>query len=913
MRIIRRLFVLFCLVATGALVWAGVYTRREGFTESWRDAIEREFASRGYHVSIGKITLGAFRGLVAEDVRFYQDGLRSEELAFVDDVHLDLDLSQILEKKLSINSLDVQDASLSLPLVPGEEGRKGLLQVEHFSGRVVVTESFIEILRAEAEIAGIDVSVTGTLVRPPDPAEDGGSEKGEEAVEEMGKRRELASEVLGFLHSLEFGGEEKPRVEVRFRGDWRDLSSSTATAKFSATGLRRRGRTHEVKDFRGELAFEGSEGRLEFRDLALADEKGSLRTSGAWHRDRGEISFHLESTADLAGLVGLFVRDRRLGEIVFFQPPRVEAEGHLSLEKLAAWPEEKSFPGEVIGEFGAERFVSRGTVFNGLSFGFSLAGEKIYLRNLRLDHKSGVAFLNFKHEPGAGDESVLYQSEIKLDPRVFRPFFHEEGRRFIDSWDFGEQSTVYIAAMGHGPELSPRTWQNEGVVDLRNFRLNGVEFRQLETEVETDQQFFWFRNVVMSRDDGKITAELAQSDLDTKMWEVKGAVSTTDLIEGARAFNAKLAESLEPYRLTEPPTIRLHGTIDGRRNEDVGDSIRRNKLSLSFASPGTADFRFLGETLPLVGPEGSVEIEGSRVHVTSFGAGLFGGRVGVVFDSKDVRSPAKPYEAAIEIESVPVDSLTSLYGGYDASTGKLTATVDLAGHSGSVSNLEGRGNAAIRDGDLFAIPLLGPLSRKVRDSPEAPAGESSPGNVAREASASFSIDGGVFTTADLVALTNTYAVHGAGSLDARDGSVDFEAVVNFRGGLGKVIMAPVSELLTYSCGGTIGDPQWKPKHISNLGKFPAEVANGVAEIPVQGLRLIGRGLLGERKGEDPDRGDGSARGEESHDEEGSDQEGGAEGKPRNAIQGIGRQLFKKKNGGGAAEEGNDRRHRVDGE
>ena len=43
--------------------------------------------------------MGAFRGLVAENVRFYQGPERKEETAFIDDVFLDVDLSDIFKRK----------------------------------------------------------------------------------------------------------------------------------------------------------------------------------------------------------------------------------------------------------------------------------------------------------------------------------------------------------------------------------------------------------------------------------------------------------------------------------------------------------------------------------------------------------------------------------------------------------------------------------------------------------------------------------------------------------------------------------------------------------------------------------------------------------------------------------------------
>ena len=74
--------------------------------------------------------------------------------------------------------------------------------------------------------------------------------------------------------------------------------------------------------------------------------------------------------------------------------------------------------------------------------------------------------------------------------------------------------------------------------------------------------------------------------------------------------------------------------------------------------------------------------------------------------------------------------------------------------------------------------------------------------------------------------------------------MDLEAVVNTRGGLSSAILTPVSELLTYSCTGTISEPVWKPKHISNLGKVPVKLISEITNIPIEGLRKVGQGIFG---------------------------------------------------------------------
>ena len=842
MRLIRRLFLLSCLVATFGLVWAAVYARKEGFTNSWRDAIEREFAQRGYYVDIGKLTLGAFRGLVAEDVRFFQDETRRQEFAVIDDVYLDVDLSRVFsEKQISVNTLDVQEASLSLPLDPTKpDGRR--LRVTGLSGRVVITESVIEVVKAEASIVGMDLSIKGTLVRPPLEEE----EKKEEEDEKSSSTRlaEQRRQIMRFLKDFETYefSEGRPKVEIEFRGDLDDLATTTARARIAIPSFSKQGQTYRVESLATDVSYDGGTGRAVIESLQIRDAKGVLNLTGEWTQEEERLNFAVESTADVASLGALFSNDRKLGEVVFFNPPAIKASGHLLLGSRKKAPTSKGFPGEIIGEVRAERFVTRGTVFSGLDFGFSAEGERFYLRNLRLDHKTGVAFLNLKYEPALGDSSIQYQTEIKLDPLVFRPFFDEKGRKFIDAWNFGEISTIYIAASGQGEGWNPFTWSNRGEIDLRHFRLNGVDFQEMESDFETDGETQWFRNVALVREEGKIVAELAQNNVKAKQWEVKGVVSTVDPIEGARAFSPKLATALERYQHGSPPTVRLAGLLDARRDEEVGDEPRRNELKISFAGGGDARYTFLGKALTLTAPIGEVLVEGSRVHLTSLQAGVFGGSFELEYDAKNVRSKEQPFEANVRVVGVPLEAVTKHYGDRDAIRGSVDTSFLLAGNAGQVESISGHGEARISEGYLFAIPVLGPLSKLIAKS--GPDGENGGHSVAKEASASFTIAKGVIATDDIETFTQAFRVRGAGTVSLVDKSVDLEAVVNTRDPLSRTILTPVSELLTYSCTGTLSDPVWKPKHISNLAKVPAQVISEMTNIPIEGLKKIGQGIFG---------------------------------------------------------------------
>lgn len=840
MRWIRRLFVLFCLIATVGVIWGAIYARKQGFTESWRNLIEDEFSDRGYYTEIGKITLGAFRGLVAEDVTFYQDSRKTQPVAFLNDVYLDVDLSRIFSKEVSVNTLDVQEARMSLPLEPGNpNGRR--LQVEGLSGRIVITESIIEIVKVEAELADFDVYLKGTLIRPPQQFDDEAVEKKDNG-ESFVKAREKLLAALKEFEKFEFL-ERRPRLSVEFRGDLDELETITASGLIETGRFRKKGQPYEVGELNARLEFDGLQQTASVEELLLRDEQGELTLTGEWSEETDQFEFQVESNADISRLVSLFWSDRKLGEVVFFAPPGLKGSGHLDFNLIQAGA--KGFPGEVMGEFQSERFVSRGTVFGGLEFGFSIAGEKYYLRNLRLDHKSGVAFMNLKVDPAGGEETIQYQTEIKLDPHIFRPFFDERGRKFLDAWNFDPSTAVYLAAAGRGASWDMRTWENKGVIDLRNFELNGVAFNEMEADFESEGVIQWFRNISLVRDEGQIKAEVAQHNTTARLWEVKGVESTVDMAAGARAFSPKLAEALQKYRFEKPPLVRLAGTLDSRRPEEVGDEPRRNEVDISFESEGLAEYTFLGKTLRLTDSSGTLAVDRSRVHLRSLRADVLGGELRVEYDAKNVRSPDRPFDATMQVSGIPLEAVTKLYADTETVKGTVAGTFHLSGNAAQIETYNGHGLLEIKNGNLFAIPVLGPLSKAIAKA--NPNEESAGHSIAREATASLQIENGVLKTEDLQAFTDNFRVRAAGEVSLVTQAVDFEAVVNPRDGLTRAVLTPVSELLTFSCTGTVQDPVWKAKHISNLGKLPAQAITELTNIPVEGLKLIGQGLFGESK------------------------------------------------------------------
>jgi hypothetical protein len=110
----------------------------------------------------------------------------------------------------------------------------------------------------------------------------------------------------------------------------------------------------------------------------------------------------------------------------------------------------------------------------------------------------------------------------------------------------------------------------------------------------------------------------------------------------------------------------------------------------------------------------------------------------------------------------------------------------------------------VANGNVFAIPVLGPLSGIVAAIVPG-AGYS----VAKQATASFTIKDGIITTKDFKVSGKMFGMIGHGDLHFLDNKLDFEMRIDAKGA--GAVLTPVYELFEYKGEGTLSKPTWRPK------------------------------------------------------------------------------------------------------
>ena len=322
------------LALLGTLLWAGWYVYNRGFTRKWREQLAAELRRRGFDFTAGKLTLNPFEGLVAEDADLYLLDEHHTHLLNSNRVAVDIDLRHLIQGKDFLNSLDLRDTRLSLPIdMADPDGPQ--LKVRHLNAKVVFLPGEVRIAQAEGDFYGLQISVSGSLLNPksfsPSVAPAG--------PDDRERRRQWVRAITSELEKVH-ADRLPPSLEVRLQGDLAHPEDWRATAQLQGAGLQRG--TYRLE--RLLLKLDYAAGAFHLRQGELRDRRGSLALTGDYTPASGEGRFQVQNGTlnppgvpdtraavqpglDLVAMAHEFVDPALLREWTLRDPPRLQVDG----------------------------------------------------------------------------------------------------------------------------------------------------------------------------------------------------------------------------------------------------------------------------------------------------------------------------------------------------------------------------------------------------------------------------------------------------------------------------------------------------------------------------------------------------------------------------------------------------------
>lgn len=848
-RFLRRVF-FFTL--TTFLVAGGLYASTDAFRARWHGFVTQELARLGVHANFDSLTLNPFGGLVVREVRMYNDNTHQHLVAKVDRLNLGVDFGPLFEGKVRIKSLELSQANVALPVDP-ERPDLTVVRLEEFQAKMFLDENQLDIRQAEGVLAGIHISISGILKTPPPSDDQTPSPSAMERLRAMRQHREHIQRGLDWL--ARFQSPSAPSLRVKVSGDLEQPQDLQAELVFQAEGLRYH--DYEWQELVAEAEYEG--GFIDLKRLHLRDHLGTLDATATWHTSADRVRFRLTSSADLPGLARAFFDLDQLHEVVFYEAPHLALEGSFY---VGSGKPEGLVPAEVTGRLECGRFGSRGEIFDSLSLSVGATPDGIFVRDALLRHQTGSVTLSVMNHR---EQGFKYDATLRMDPNVFLPFIAgQKARDIIQRFTFEENAfiDVHMACAGATPKLKECPMSGHGVV--KNFRYKGVFFESVEMDLAFHGDIHNYSNVRARRPDGPAEAKLVfVNDHDDQKWlRLVGITSQADAAGILRAFAPKAADQIDRYRFSPGTEVTVNGTVGFKNNPQFND------YKAVFQNPvGGAHYVLWNEDYPITAPEGSVRIVGSMLNfdvrgrvfgdtldvggtvnlepnVKSYdvklragrfpyavfgrkvpfedvratvadrggnvrfdvGASVLGGDMTLKGNFNDNREP-ETYEGELRMDSVSFQRFAQVYSPGNESVGDISGHFKFTGRMNDWRALKGGGVLFILNGNLLALPVLGPLTPVIGAILPSPIRGY---NIAKKASCTFQVSDGFIVSKDVEAESSSFRISSSGNIDFIRDDIDFNAEVSVRG-LGGLVLFPVTKLLVYKGSGTISNTRWSPR------------------------------------------------------------------------------------------------------
>jgi hypothetical protein len=772
----RRLFVsalrLVILLTISALIGGGWYLARKGFGREWRTRVVEELHKRGVEASIRRLTLDPFRGLIAQDVRIFDYKNREKTLAIISEIALDINYAALIHHQPFLNAVDIQNAQITLPLKnTGGMADKPLLKNLH--AHVYFPPEQIYVSQAEGIFCGVRISARGQLIKRANYQATGGL-----SPEEWQKRLSILQRTVAELQKFTSPG-TPPSLQLRFSGDLAQIEDAHVEATLRGKQWRRG--DYEIRDLF--IAAEWRDQTLNIAQCEWKDSVGSFVGRASWSRQRQDADFQARSTLDLKRLLGAFGAGDRLADLEFTPSALIEVTGNADLGQ-------KHPRCKIIGRASVGQLTYKTVPFSDCALEFSWDGERTLLRDIRLHQDSGALRAEILNAP----DDFRFNLDSNISPVILRALVSPEYNEFLGQWEFPRAPAVHLAIRGR--DRHPESWRGDGTISTGRSRFRGVWMNSASAKIHFGDGAVTYDKLRIARDEGTgtgtFTYDFAKHEV--RVSNIKSSLRPTDAIFW---IDPELWKTVVLYKFRQPPGITANGVYQFRGGKST-------RLDIMVDAPAGMDYVFLGKTLPFDRISSRLVFTKDRLQILDLYGSLFSGTIRGKSDISLAHN-APHHHANITVANVNFPALTDLYFNYKTGSGQLSGTYDFDGLGGDARKMLGNGKLEVTNGDVFAIPIFGPLSGILSRILPGTAGYS----IAHEATASFTIKNGIIHTDDFDVAGKLFSMVGHGDIYFLDDKLDFDLRINPKGP--GVLLAPMYKLFEYKGEGSLTKPYWHPK------------------------------------------------------------------------------------------------------
>ena len=793
---LRLLLTLILGLTIGAVIGGIYYINQTGMNTQWRAKIAYELENIGIIADFDSLRIDLARGLVASGVRIYADDSRQDIIANLEHLVIDVDKTKLIRGNLRVNKVSLKKADISLPVDPNDPEGPRIIMNDLQGDMVLPDKNTVVARNISGSVAGIHLELDARIwnnhsnKKEPEP----------EDKDQANKVKAIANIIKEIAH-WQWPQNSPPHLRIYLEGNIDSPDSARLDFTLSATELERDGiilnDVEIIGDYKNKVVTLDS--------IKLGDGAGSIAAQADFHtitrsgRFSADSSLHIQRLARKVFGVGI------LQQITFSTPPQIQCTGLIQLD-------EGHKPHiQVTGHAQTKDFSCLGTRYTQMDTNFSAQGMDVFLTNLHIKHATGALTGRVLMK----NDTIRYESDSTLPAESYLTFIKDTPiAKVLDKANFDKDATIHITAKGTMNRSDLTDWAATGTAKFTNFSYKDVPIHSLNGYYEMSSLLSKFTDIKAHIDytdyslrkrhggpnSARVNVDSMTLDRTDNTFEISNIRSTAWPAPIVKLFHTNVAKHIESYRFHRPPSLVGNG-IFGLRKDDS-----RTNFKIDFSTTGNTHYDFLGKPLTLQRAKGKVRIKKGLVEVTDLSFNTFAG------SSKGyitVRTNTKntPYSGAFQWSRLHFNEIGKLYEFNKTERGLLTGRLDFSGEAKNMRRFNGKGDLALERGNLFSVPMLGPLSPLI----STVLGKRNPAQqLAEDASATFIIKNGVIYSNDFLATTHSLKFTGEGKIDLHTKNIDLLFRMNARGlfSFFSLPIRPLIGLFQFQGKGYVMDPKW---------------------------------------------------------------------------------------------------------
>ncbi|MBK1790632.1 AsmA-like C-terminal region-containing protein [Persicirhabdus sediminis] len=799
-----------CLFLAGSLivvlvVAAMVYYNEVGLDEKWRTKIAAEIEQLGIVADFDNVHYDPSRGLVAKGVTIYEDATREVISANMASMIIDIDKSKLMRGEgIRVNKLHLRGVHISLAVDPADPSSEHI-DIHDLKGNIYLPEA--DVLQANSlsgYVSGINIQLDAKLwgrkfIDESKPAS-------EKDVVAHASRLRLITETIKELKQWHWPDESPPVLKVFVEGNLTNPQDLRVDLEIIAKELNKGDRTLRDVLIRGDFKNQ----LITVDQLAFKFKDGQLKGQADYHMATKRGRFIADSSIDLEAMLEEYFGLEIELPVVLDAPPNIHCSGDFTIR-------EGQLPDlRLVGRFNDASGTILKTEFDAISGDVSWKSNgDVYITNLQAKRLDGELSGRCLHKNG----KIRFEFDSTLPYSSFNPLLasikSEKGQQALSRAKLGKKSKIHLKASGEYDLHNKAEWLVSGRVQLDKFAYKKVDLHHASADFDINPTRLIFDDINIRSDhrdyklykkwggpsSGKVTADQVEVNFADKMVHIKNANGTVWPAPIVRLFHTKVADHIEQYRFHHPPSLSANGSFD------LVGPWPKTDFFINVKSKGITDYKLLGEDVPVRGLSGKVHITQGRVDVTKLDFVACQGSIEGNINVKTTNPKLVTYKGNFHGERIHLGDIGRIYD-FDANQGLITGNIEFSGAANDIRKFNGSGDAGLENGNLFSIPMLGPLSPLI-------GGILNDKDIAREqvenASMSFVIRDGIIYSNDFIAASNTIKFTGEGNIDMKTKVVDATMRMNAKGPLGILMipLKPFAGLFQFQGSGTLSSAKWR--------------------------------------------------------------------------------------------------------